>query len=335
MPVLTNENRNGAFAAFSVNRAALELLERFAADAQRLRIARQRLDNGCTVIDAGIEVRGGLVAGQRIAEICMGGLGQVDLVSDHSTPAWPWRLAVQSCDPVLACLGSQYAGWSLAHGEGKQAFHALGSGPGRALAGKEDLFEELGYRDGGDATCLVLEVDKYPPSALCEKIARDCGIEVANLTLILTPTRSLAGTVQVVARVLEVALHKAHSLGFPLEHIVDGCGSAPLPPPAADFVTGMGRTNDAILYGGHVQLFVSGDDAAAGELASRLPSDTSRDYGKPFSEVFSDYNCDFFEIDPLLFSPASVTVSCLESGRSFRAGAINAPVLERSFAGGA
>jgi len=333
VPVLETTNPVGQAAVFSVNRAALGLLERLRADAQLLRIREHRLDNGCVVIDAGIDTRGGLVAGLRIAEICMGGLGQAGLVSDHSSASWPWRVNIQSCDPVTACLASQYAGWSLAFGEGKQAFHALGSGPGRALACKEALFEELGYRDHGEATCLVLEVDKYPPPELAEKIARDCGIAVDGLTLILTPTRSLAGTLQVVARVLEVALHKAHNLGFPLQAIVDGSGSAPLPPPAPDFVTGMGRTNDAILYGGHVQLFVSGSDAEAADLARGLPSNTSRDYGKPFGEIFSDYNCDFFEIDPLLFSPAAVTVCCLESGRSYHAGAINTPILERSFAG--
>lgn len=86
---------------------------------------------------------------------------------------------------------------------------------------------------------------------------------------------------QVVARVLEVALHKAHFLGFELKHIIDGMGTAPVCPPAPDFLTAMGRTNDAILFGGRVQLFVSGEDAAAEDLAKRLPSSASADYGQP------------------------------------------------------
>jgi methenyltetrahydromethanopterin cyclohydrolase len=318
----------------SVNQSALLLLDALRADAARLRVAEERLSNGCRVIDAGIDVPGGLEAGRRIAGICMGGLGHITFNSDGTMARWPLSVNVHSSDPVLACLGSQYAGWSLSHGEGKQAFHALGSGPARALAGKEDLFGELGYRDAGEATCLVLEVDRRPPLELTEKIARDCRIDIGQLTLILTPTRSLAGTTQVVARVLEVAMHKAHTVGFSLHDIVDGAGSAPLPPPAPDFVTGMGRTNDAILYGGHVQLFVNGSDDEARDLAERLPSSASRDYGRPFAEVFKEYKYDFFEIDPLLFSPARVTVSCLESGNSFRAGALDADVLERSFGGG-
>jgi methenyltetrahydromethanopterin cyclohydrolase len=232
---------------------------------------------------------------------------------------------------VLSCLGSQYAGWSLSHGEGKDAFHALGSGPGRALAVKEPLFQELGFRDRADTACLVLEVDRLPPQALVDKIAADCGVSTESLTLILTPTRSLAGAVQVCARVLEVALHKVHELGFPLRDIVDGAGSAPLPPPAPDFVQAMGRTNDAILFGGKVQLYVRGDDGAAQDLAERLPSSTSRDYGRPFAEVFRKFGFDFFKIDPLLFSPAQVVVSSLDSGHSFHAGRINAELLAASF----
>lgn len=314
-----------------VNNLSLPLLYALRCIAGQLRIVEQRLPNGCQVIDAGIDTPGGLEAGRRIAEICMGGLGYVAFNADGNIKRWPLSLNVRSSNPVLACLGSQYAGWSLAHGEGKEAFHALGSGPGRVLAGKEELFGELGYSDTSDSTCLVLEVDRFPPLELTEKIARDCGVDVDRLTLILTPNHSLAGTTQVVARVLEVALHKAHALGFPLHNIIDGSGSAPLSPPSPDFVTGMGRTNDAILYGGHVQLYVNGSDDDARDLAEHLPSGSSRDYGKPFAEVFREYNFDFFEIDPMLFSPAQVTVSCLESGNTFHAGAIDEQMLDRSF----
>ena len=315
----------------SVNALAAPLVAALIEDADRLRLGVQRLENGCLLVDAGIDAPGGLEAGRRIAEICLGGLGRVDLTAAGPVAGWPVSVQVHTCDPVLGCLASQYAGWSLAHGEGKGSFHALGSGPGRALAVKEPLFEELGYRDRFDRACLVLEVDKVPPLALADKIARDCGIAPGDLTLILTPTRSLAGTVQIVARVLEVAMHKAHALGFELAAIRDGMGCAPLPPPARDFMTAMGRTNDAILFAGQVQLYVTGPDDAAEDLARRLPSGASRDYGRPFAEVFKAYEYDFFQIDPMLFSPARVLVSSLDSGRSFRAGQLDLGLLEASF----
>ena len=219
----------------SINAAAQPLVEALVRDAGRLRLGVETHASGCRIVDAGIAHAGGIEAGRRIAEICLGGLGDVRLIS---TPhRWPLRVSVHASDPVLACLGSQYAGWSLSAGEGKGTFHALGSGPGRALSVKEALFGELGYRDAADATCLVLEVDKMPPPAVVEKVTRDCGIAPERLTLILTPTHSLAGVVQIVARVLEVALHKVHTLGFPLEQVRDGSGSAPVPPPAPDFLT--------------------------------------------------------------------------------------------------
>lgn len=315
----------------SVNRLAAPLVERLIAEAEALRIAVERPEPGYTLVDAGIACPGGIAAGLRIAEICLAGLGSIRLDSSGGFARWPWQLTVQSADPVLACLASQYAGWSLSHGEGKEAFHALGSGPGRALAVKEPLFEELGYRDEAESAVLVLEVARRPPTALIEKILRDCGVEPAKLTVILTPTESLAGAVQIVARVLEVALHKVHELGFPLTRVIDGMGSAPLPPPAPKFLDAMGRTNDAIIYGGSVQLFVSGPEAEARDLAERLPSGTSRDYGRPFAEIFGAFKGDFYAIDPLLFSPARVTVTALESGHSHHAGALDEALIERSF----
>ncbi|MEJ2590085.1 MAG: methenyltetrahydromethanopterin cyclohydrolase [Candidatus Thiodiazotropha sp.] len=316
----------------SINALSAPLEDALVADAQHLRLGLERLDNGCLIVDAGIASPGGLEAGRRIAEICLGGLGSVSLSGSGPVAGWPTSVHVHTVDPVLACLGSQYAGWSLSHKEeGKKAFHALGSGPGRSLAQKEPLFEELGYRDEAGRTCLVLEVDRVPPLPLCEKIARDCGVPVEGLTLILTPTSSLAGTVQIVARVLEVAMHKAHELGFDLHAVRDGIGSAPLPPPAPDFLNAMGRTNDAILFAGQVQLYVSGEDAPAQKLADALPSSASRDYGRPFAEVFKAYEYDFFKIDPMLFSPARVMVSVLESGNSYAAGSLDLGLLARSF----
>ncbi len=315
----------------SVSRLAAPLVESLIADADTLRLAVSRMDNGCVLVDAGIRRRGGLEAGRRIAEICLGGLGQVLLCTHGTASDWPLTVHVHTRNPVLACLGSQYAGWSLSSGEGKNAFHALGSGPGRALATKEPLFEELGYHDDAHTACLVLEVDKAPPLELTTRIARDCGIDAEHLTLILTPTTSIAGNVQIVARVLEVALHKVHELGFPLERVVDGAGGAPLSPPAPDFLQAMGRTNDAILFGGTVQLYVTGDDESARALAERLPSSASSDYGRPFAEVFKSYDCDFFRIDPMLFSPAKVIVTSVDSGRSFASGALDQTLLNTSF----
>ena len=317
----------------SVNRRAQELVRTLCENSAELRVRVSRSARGARLIDAGIEVPGGLEAGRLIAEICMGGLGKVSLARPGVGDNWPLGLHVHSSNPVLACLGSQYAGWKLSHGKGKEAFHALGSGPGRALACKEELFEELHYRDHADNCVLVLEVGRVPPDELLDYIAESVKLPLEQITLIMTPTQSLAGSLQVVARVLEVALHKAHALGFALASIVDGAGSAPLAPPAPDFIEAMGRTNDAILFAGQVHLFVVGELDEVQSLAPRMPSTMSRDYGRPFAQVFRDYDCDFFKIDPMLFSPAQVTLTHLPSGVTVRAGKVNLELLDQSFAG--
>ena len=315
----------------SVNTRARPLVERLIADADALQVAVRRDERGVCIVDAGIGVRGSIAAGLLVGEICMGGLGQVGLQAGERH-GWPTWIEVRSSQPVLACLGSQYAGWSLAATKeetGGKKFFSLGSGPARALAAKEDLFNELGYRDHADCGVLVMEVDRPPPLVIVDKLLHDCALTPDGLTIVLTPTTSLAGTAQIVARVLETALHKAHTLGFALAHIVEGVATAPLPSPTPDGAQAMGRTNDAILYGGQVHLAVRGDDAAARALALALPSTNSRDHGRSFADIFKEAGYDFYKIDPGLFAPAEVWVSNLDSGNTWHGGALNMALLRQ------
>lgn len=320
----------------SVNKLTQPLVRELLENADKLRLEITSLENGCTIIDAGINAPGGLEAGRIITEICLGGMGTVSISQSCYTDNWPLTINVHTANPVLACLGSQYAGWSMSH----EKYYALGSGPARAMASKqkegvnvpvEALYTELDYQDAADSTVLVIENDKIPPIEIIDKITSACKVSADKLTIIVTPTSSLAGSVQVVGRVLEVAMHKAHELHFPLENIVDGSGSAPICPPHPDFVKAMGRTNDAILFAGQVHLFVKGSDEEAEKLAKQLPSSTSKDYGKPFAEIFKAYEYDFFKVDGMLFSPASVIVTAIESGNSFRAGKLDNALLDQSF----
>ncbi len=311
----------------NINALSRPLVESLIADAKalNLRILQQ---HGAMIVDA---TNGDLEAGRRIAEICMGGLGQVEINPATNAQAKAfgvdYMVTCRAQKAVLACLGSQYAGWALSH----EKFFSLGSGPARILAQRETLFKTLNITEAAEKTCLVLETDKIPPQEIIEKVVKDTKVKAENLTFILTPTTSLAGLTQITARVLEVALHKLHTLNFALSDVMDGFGTAPLPPVSADFITAMGRSNDAILFGGEVHLNVRGTDSAAQALANQLPSSASKDYGKPFAEVFRHYNMDFYQIDPMLFSPAKVTITAIESGNSFTAGELNEALLNQSF----
>ncbi len=313
----------------SVNGLASPLFETLVRDADRLRIGVERDARGVTFVDAGIAVPGSIEAGLLVARLCMGGLGGAALLGGPRD-GWPTWVHVHSSQPVLACLASQYAGWSLNASKeetGGKRFGALGSGPARALAHKEALFEELGYRDTGAFGALVLEVDRAPPPVIVDKLLRDCGLVPTGLGLVMTPTASLAGTTQVVARVLEVALHRAHALGFAVGDVVEGNACAPLPSPGADGLDAMARTNDAILYGGQVHLTVTGDADAARELAQKLPSGNSADHGRSFGDLFAAAGHDFYKLDGALFAPAEVWVSHVGSGKTWHAGGMRMDLL--------
>jgi methenyltetrahydromethanopterin cyclohydrolase len=227
-------------------------------------------------------------------------------------------------------MAAQYAGWEI---KGK-GFFAMGSGPMRAAAAREPLFDAIGHCETAERCVGVLESSKLPPESVCVDVASKCGVRPDALTLLIARTSSLAGTVQIVARSVETALHKLHVLGFDLARIEQGQGSAPLPPPSENDMAAIGRTNDAILYGGSVELMVRGDDVSLREIGPRVPSSASADFGRPFAQIFARYDHDFYRIDPLLFSPAVVTFTNRDTGTAHCFGKTAPDVLAESFGGG-
>ena len=315
----------------SVNKKSQELVNDLIDNSDYYRVSVSKGHNGSVIIDAGIKELGNMEAGRVISEICLGGIGRVHILNTFQNNEWPLTVNVNTNDPVISCLGSQYAGWSLSSKEEGSKFNALGSGPARALALKEPLFSDINYSDKSDKTCIVMEVDSFPPNDVIDKISNDTGVDPKNLTIIITPTSSIAGNIQVVSRVLEVALHKAHELQFPMSDVIEGFGSAPIPPISPDFLTAMGRTNDAIIFAGITQLLVSTTDEMAEELCNKMPSSTSNDYGKPFADIFKEYEYDFFKIDANLFSPSKVIISNTKTGNTFISGKIDDELMKKSF----
>lgn len=315
--------------ANSLNRSAYLVAEELCARAVELRIAVQQTANGSRIVDCGCQVPGGLHAGLGLARVCLAGQASVNLVPGE-VDGVPFSIVTVATDqPVLACMAAQYAGWQISVGK----FFAMGSGPMRAAYGKEDLFQKIPGREQPDVAVGVLETRKLPDDAVTAYLAEKLGLSADKLTLLVAPTSSLAGNLQVVARSVETALHKLHELHFDLGQVVSGFGSAPLPPTAANDLEGIGRTNDAILYGGRVILHVRAEDDQLAEVGAKLPASASSDYGEPFAVIFERYNRDFYKIDPLLFSPAQVVFHNLKSGRSHIFGRIAPDVLKRSFFG--
>ena len=310
-----------------MNEAASEIADSMADQAGVLRVSTHRLPGGARVIDAGVEVDGGIEAGISLAEICMGGLGNVSCTPVQIGGRSHAGLIVWTDHPAVACMASQYAGWAISVGK----FFAMGSGPLRAHARVErELFEKLGYEEQADEAVLVLETRGLPTDEVAAWVAEKAGLQPLQLTFVVAPTASIAGGVQISARIIETGLHKMETLGFDVRRVVSASGTAPLPPVAKNDLRAMGRTNDCILYGGQARYTIKASDAELEKLAQQVPASASRDYGTPFYDIFQRYGGDFYKIDPLLFSPAEVWLTSTESGRTFHAGRLNAEVLDAS-----
>jgi methenyltetrahydromethanopterin cyclohydrolase len=291
-----------------------------------LRIEVTRI-GGARILDCGVRAAGGLSAGLEMARVCLAGRAELAFVPSPLAGFVGPVVQVASDDPVLACMASQYAGWQISVGR----FFAMGSGPMRAVLGREALFDHIPGREKPGLAVGVLETRKLPTEEVVAHLAEKLELPPDRLTLLCAPTASLAGGVQVVSRSLETALHKLHELQFDLSQVLSGYGLAPLPPVAKDDIGAIGRTNDAILYGGQVVLYVRASDEQLAELGPRVPSSASRDHGAPFAEIFERYQRDFYRIDPLLFSPAVLAFHNLATGRCHTFGRLEPEVLRASF----
>jgi methenyltetrahydromethanopterin cyclohydrolase len=314
----------------NLNERALRIVDDYIVKATgELRIDLHKTSSGCLLLDFGVKARGGLLAGLALSRVCMAGLADVSLVpgmvDGHRLPF----VQVTTDQPVYACIGSQYAGWHIQ----VHNFYANGSGPMRVAYGKEEILKQVGFLDVPKAAVGVLECRKVPDEAVIQYLCDRCKLPPAQLRLLYAPTSSIAGMVQIVARSVETALHKLQKVGFELPFVISGYGTAPLPPAAKTDLAAMGRTNDAILYGGQVTLYVSCPDELIAEFGPRIPSNSAPDYGTPFGTLFELYNKDFYKLDPMLFSPAEITFVNLATGHCYKFGEVNDRVLANSFFG--
>jgi methenyltetrahydromethanopterin cyclohydrolase len=283
--------------------------------------------DGANVFDFAPEGCGTIAAGLKLSEISMGGLGTTTL----RPPETPFNQTAMVCvatdHPLLACIASQYAGWPL----GDKDFFAMCSGPARAIRGQESILKHYDLVHRSNTAVGVLETDQLPSPSIVADFANQCSVEKHRALLCVAPTSSLPGSIQVVSRSVETALHKLHELKFDLRTIKRGTGAAPLPPIAEHDLLALGRANDAILYGAVVTLWVDTTDQAIEEIVDDIPSLQSPDYGVQFLDVFERYGRDFYKIDPMLFSPAEIVINNVSTGQVFRSGAVRTDIVGQSF----
>jgi methenyltetrahydromethanopterin cyclohydrolase len=308
---------------------AHKLLEKLCENPEFYRVKVEKTNSDATIVDAGINAKGGFQAGKIITEICMGGCAEAQITYRNYGELELPSILVYTDLPIIATLGSQYAGWQIK----ERDYFAIGSGPGRALALKpKEIYKEIGYKDDFDKAVILLETDKHPSEKLIERLARDCHVTFDDLTIILTPTTSIAGATQVSGRIVETGIHKLRKLGLNPRVISHAWGCAPIPPIHPKFVHAMARTNDAILYGGTAYYAVECEDEEnLRTIVEKAPSNSSKNYGKPFIEIFKEVKYDFYKIDPNLFAPAVIGINNLRTGNVFERGEINADALKIAF----
>jgi methenyltetrahydromethanopterin cyclohydrolase len=312
----------------SVNRLAWKLLEKMCESPDFYAVKIEKTSSGAIIIDAGIKAKGGFQAGKIITEICMGGCGRAEITCRQYGELELPSIFVYTDHPVIATLGSQFAGWQIKEGD----YFAIGSGPARALALKpREVYEKIRYRDDFDRAVVVLETDKHPTVNLIERLAEECHVSTEKLAVILTPTASMAGATQVSGRIVETGIHKLDKLGLNPNLVLYAWGCAPIPPIHPKFAQAMARTNDAILYGGTTYCAVECEnEEELKRIVEKAPSKASKDYGKPFIEIFKEANHDFYKIDPNLFAPAVFIINNVKNGRVFKAGEVNVEILAKS-----
>lgn len=312
----------------SVNRLAWKLAENLINNQEYYGVKVSKTAAGATVIDAGINAPGGYQAGIALTEICLGGAGQAKIdfkrYGDYEVPS----VIITTDYPAVAALGSQFAGWRIKDGDNI----AICSGPARALALKpKDLYAELNFKDVSDKAVIVIESNVMPSDLVVEKVSTACQVKPENLILLVAPTASVAGLVQVVGRIVETGIHKLHTCGLDPKEILYASGYAPLPALCTDFEVAMARTNDVLLYGGVVHYIVDYEDEAKLEsILAQAPSSAASNYGKPFLEIFRAADKDFYKIDPKLFAPAILMINNKRTGKTLKAGQINPKVLAES-----
>ena len=312
----------------SVNRTAWSLAKKLCDQAEEFGVVAKETRSGATLIDAGIEAKGGLLAGRIITEICLGGCGKAKIFYKQYNNLQLPSIFVYTDHPAIATLGSQFAGWQIK----VDKYTAIASGPARALTLKpRELYERIQYSDTSDVAVLVFETAKEPPEEVIRQISDECKVKPDHLSVILVPTSTITGSTQISGRIVETGMHKLMELGLDPKLITHACGYAPIAPVHPKFAQAMGRTNDAIMYAGVAYYTASyDDDEELRKLVEKAPSSASKSYGKPFIEIFKEASYDFYKIDPDLFAPAVLVVNNAKTGSTFKAGRIDVDVFKRS-----
>ncbi|MFW9825115.1 MAG: methenyltetrahydromethanopterin cyclohydrolase, partial [Candidatus Thorarchaeota archaeon] len=239
-----------------INELARDIVKEMISKKELYKVEVHELINKSFVLDM---THASWTGGKLLGEICLGGLGTVEFSNYNLNGHYIPSVNVFTSEPLIACMASQLAGWSVKlkkevekNGELKKKviFQSLGSGPARSKSKVEKLFEEIDYTDDSNCAVIVFETEKLPNEEVMGIVAEKCGVDTTETYAVCAPTACLTGSIQVAARIVETGIHKLHEIKFPIELIEDGFGTTTIAPIAKDDLGAMGRTNDSISAAG-------------------------------------------------------------------------------------
>lgn len=298
------------------NDFAWQIIQQMAEKSQILKCNATHLSCGSLIVDAGVNTGGSITAGLEMAKVATAGLADIRLISNQlNDRMWPY-IFIQTDHPDTACYYCQSASWQVDMASGK----GMGSGPA-CIKGVRDKIVGINFLDESDCAVLVLESSILPDEESCVIWADLCGVNPDRFGVVVAPTSSLAGSVQIAARSIETALHRLVSLEGDVNWVKSAIGICPMAQPSGDDWQSIGMTNDVIMFGSQVILYVDEiNNEILSEFANKIPASTSKDYGKRFLNIFEDAGRDFYQIDPGIFAPAEITLINLKTGHIHQSG---------------
>jgi methenyltetrahydromethanopterin cyclohydrolase len=317
---------------FSVNQEAVRIVkEKIIPNAEMLQCEVHQLKNGATVIDMGIHARGGYLAGKLFVEATIGDMGHVDFgrfkLGEIDLPS----IDVYIDLPQTATLSSQFSGWELGEDFERGSIIPIGSGPARAIAKIDFGAQGWRYQDIHHETVLAAHTTVLPDEAMAEDVAKKCGLSPENVYILAATTGSLAGAIQVCSRSVEASMFCMFKKEFPLESVISGMGTSPIPPPTRDEFDAMDRVNTALMYGCTVRYLVDCEDSDIESFLEIAPFSVSPRFGEHFNDLFEEGQRDFHLVDKSIHTVAYYEITNFKTGRTFKAGQLREDMLARSF----
>jgi len=322
----------------SLNNSAFKLTNKLVKKADAYNVSIEKSESGATLIDAGLKAEGGFLAGEALAEICLGGYGIAKVLPMQYEDLILPSVFIHTDHPTISTLASQFDGWHIK----LSTFSAIASGPARALALEpKDLFERIGYKDDSNVAVLVLETELKPSEDLIQQIAIKCKVALNELYIIMFSSMSLTGAIQSSARTVEAGLFRLMTYGLNpwLVKHAWGCapiGSIPLSPKIDEI-----RENDAVTYGGTANYTLSYEDdeqlrkwvMMTSASSSKMFQEAKKLSGNNplYSDIIKDSGFDFGKLDNSILAPAVIVVRNSKTGKNFRAGTLDIEALKSSF----